>query len=149
MPFTYDYPHMAVTADAVVLTRGAAPKVLLIRRAKAPFAGQWAIPGGFVDMDERIAAAAARELAEETGVMGVDLRFLGYFDAVGRDPRERTLSLAFWGTVADEGAAKAVAADDAAALAWHPLDRLPPLAFDHADSLATALSALSGEGMGG
>jgi 8-oxo-dGTP diphosphatase len=141
MPFTYDYPHMAVTADAVVLTREEPQKVLLIQRAKPPFAGQWAIPGGFVDIDEAIAAAAARELAEETGVQGVALRFLGYFDALGRDPRERTLSLAFWGTVADEGAARAVAADDAAALAWHPLDRLPPLAFDHAEILKAALAA--------
>jgi 8-oxo-dGTP diphosphatase len=132
---------MAVTADAVVLTRGSPPKVLLIQRARPPFAGQWAIPGGFVDMDERIAAAAARELAEETGVEGVALRFLGYFDALGRDPRERTLSLAFWGTVGDDGEAHAEAADDAASLAWHPLDRLPPLAFDHAEILAAALSA--------
>ena len=141
MPFTYDYPHMAVTADAVVLTRGAPTKVLLIQRARPPFAGQWAIPGGFVDMDEPIAAAAARELAEETGVEGVALRFLGYFDAVARDPRGRTLSLAFLGTVTDEGAVPAKAADDAQALAWHPVDRLPPLAFDHAEILAAALSA--------
>jgi 8-oxo-dGTP diphosphatase len=144
VPFTYEYAHMAVTADAVVLTRGRPAKVLLIQRARAPFAGQWAIPGGFVDMDERIAAAAARELSEETGVEGVDLRFLGYFDALGRDPRERTLSLAFWGVVDSEDAAKAVAADDAAALAWHPVDRLPPLAFDHAEILKAALSALAG-----
>lgn len=141
MPFTYPYAHMAVTADAVVLTRGQPQKVLLIRRARPPFAGQWAIPGGFVDMDERVAAAAERELAEETGVQGVALRFLGYFDALGRDPRERTLSLAFWGAVADEGVVRAKAADDADALAWHPVDRMPPLAFDHAEILQAALSA--------
>ncbi|MBS0335158.1 MAG: NUDIX hydrolase [Proteobacteria bacterium] len=143
MPFTYDYPHMALTADAVLLAQGAPPKVLLIQRAKPPFQGRWAIPGGFVDMEERIADAAARELAEETGVTGVALNFLGYFDAIGRDPRERTLSLAFWGAVADEAAIHAAAADDAAALAWHPVDRLPPLAFDHADILAAALAAAS------
>ncbi|MBS0362941.1 MAG: NUDIX hydrolase [Proteobacteria bacterium] len=140
MPYTYAYPHMAVTADAVLLTRSAPRKVLLIRRAKAPFEGQWAIPGGYVDMDEEIAAAAARELAEETGVTGLDLRFLGYFDAVGRDPRERTLSLAFVGEVESEHAVLAAAADDAAEAAWHRLDALPPLAFDHAEILKRALA---------
>jgi 8-oxo-dGTP diphosphatase len=141
MAFTYEYPRMALTTDAVVFAAGPPPKVLLIQRARPPFAGQWAIPGGFVDMDERIASGAARELAEETGVEGVALRFLGYFDAPERDPRERTLSLAFWGTVADDEMMRAKAADDAAALAWHPVDRLPPLAFDHAEILAAALSA--------
>ena len=141
MPFIYEHPRMAVTADAVVLTRGPSPKVLLIQRGKPPFEGEWAIPGGFVDMDERLAAAAVRELAEETGVRNVSLQFLGYFDGIGRDPRGRTLSLAFWGSVTGEGAVEAVAADDAAALAWHPVDRLPPLAFDHAEILAAAISA--------
>jgi len=144
MPYAYDHPHMAVTADAVVLTREDPPRVLLIQRAQPPFRGHWAIPGGFVDMDERAAAAAARELAEETGVTGVSLSFLGYFDTVGRDPRERTLSLAFWGTVADATAAPAAAADDAADLAWKPIDCLPPLAFDHAEILAAAVRAAQG-----
>lgn len=140
MPYTYAYPHMAVTADAVLLTRSTPRKVLLVRRAKPPFEGQWAIPGGYVDMDEKVAAAAARELAEETGVGGVTLRFLGYFDAIGRDPRERTLSLAFVGEVEDERAVQAAAADDAADAAWHLVDVLPPLAFDHAEILKRALA---------
>lgn len=141
MPFTYDYPHMAVTADAVVLTEGEAPRVLLIRRAKPPFAGQWALPGGYVDMDEPAAAAARRELAEETGLKDVTLSFLGYFDAIDRDPRERTLSLAFWGVAPEAARNAARAADDAADLAWHPLDRLPELAFDHAEILRAAAGA--------
>lgn len=143
MPYTYRYPHMAVTADAVVVTRAQPRRILMIRRARSPFEGRWALPGGYVDIDERIADAAARELAEETGLTGVALRFLGYFDAQDRDPRERTLSLAFLGVVDDEALARAAAADDAAALDWLPLDALPPLAFDHAQIVAAAVKALT------
>jgi 8-oxo-dGTP diphosphatase len=138
MPYTYQYPHMAVTVDAVVF-REAPDSVLLIKRGRAPFEGKWAIPGGFVDMTETCEAAAHRELAEETGLTGVGLRFLHYFDAVERDPRERTLALAFWG-VAD-GAAEVKAADDAADVRWHPIAQLPELAFDHAEIIARAISA--------
>ncbi|MEZ5960261.1 MAG: NUDIX hydrolase [Hyphomonadaceae bacterium] len=140
MPFTYHYPHMAVTVDAVVFRSGDSPGVLLIKRGKDPYAGKWALPGGFVDMAETAEVAAHRELHEETGLRGVELRFLHYFDAVDRDPRERTLSLVFWGTV-DEGTDGVAAADDAADAQWHPLSALPPLAFDHADVLERALGA--------
>jgi 8-oxo-dGTP diphosphatase len=138
MPYTYQYPHMAVTVDAVVFTSGP-EAVLLIKRGKAPFEGKWALPGGFVDMTETCEAAAHRELAEETGIAGVDLRFLHYFDAIDRDPRGRTVALAFWGVAGDEGAVNA--ADDAADVRWHPIAELPELAFDHAQVLERALSA--------
>lgn len=134
------YPHMAVTVDAVVFRDGAEPCVLLIKRGREPHAGKWAIPGGFAEMDETLLNAAHRELEEETRLTGVDLHFLHYFDAIDRDPRERTLSLAFWGFVAD-GADSVSAADDAADVRWHPLSKLPPLAFDHADVLARAVKA--------
>lgn len=137
MLYTYEYPHMAVTVDAVVFWADHAPKVLLIKRAKPPYEGCWAIPGGFAEMTETLIEAASRELQEETGVEGVDLRFLHYFDAPDRDPRERTLSLAFWGVIKDMPLAQA--ADDAAELAWHPLDSLPELAFDHARVLERAV----------
>jgi 8-oxo-dGTP diphosphatase len=101
----------------------------------------WAIPGGYVDLEERIEAAAARELAEETGLRIGELRFLGYFDAVDRDPRERTLSLAFWGMVPEEDASPLVAGDDAKTLGWHLIDRLPAMAFDHAEILRAAIAA--------
>ena len=140
MPYTYDYPHMAVTVDAVVFMRSAPAKVLLIKRAKAPFKDAWAAPGGFVDMDETMHAAALRELEEETGLTGVALRFLNYFDAPNRDPRERTISIAFWG-VADEANANIKAADDASDAAWHDIDNLPELAFDHAEVLKQAIRA--------
>jgi 8-oxo-dGTP diphosphatase len=141
MSFTYPYPHMAVTADAVILTRAEPRKVLLVQRGGTPFKGMWAIPGGYVNLDERIETAAARELAEETGLRIGALHFLGYFDAVDRDPRERTLTLAFWGMVADEDAQPLAAGDDAKALGWRPVDHLPTLAFDHAEILRAALEA--------
>jgi 8-oxo-dGTP diphosphatase len=134
------YPHMAVTVDAVVFRDGAEPSVLLIKRGRDPYAGKWAIPGGFAEMDETLLNAAHRELEEETRLTGVTLDFLHYFDAIDRDPRERTLSLAFWGVVA-EGVDQVKAADDAADVAWHPLSKLPALAFDHADVLERAIKA--------
>ena len=136
MSFTYAYPHMAVAVDVVLFTgRGADRRVLLIRRANPPFQGGWALPGGYVDMDETAAAAARRELREETGVDIGDLRFVGYFDALGRDPRERTLSLAFAG---EARAVEVTAGDDAAEARWFLLSALPDLAFDHAQILAAA-----------
>lgn len=140
MPYTYEYPHMAVTVDAVVFRDGAAPRVLLIKRGRDPHAGKWALPGGFAEMDEALIDAAHRELEEETGLTGVALQFLQYFDAVERDPRERTLSLAFWGVAASE-ADSVSAADDAADVQWHSLSDLPPLAFDHAEVLERAVRA--------
>lgn len=141
MSYTYKYPHIAVTVDAVVF-RAAPARVLLIKRGRAPFEGAWALPGGFVDMAETCADAAARELQEETGLAGVALSFLHYFDAVDRDPRERTLALAFWGVAGDD--AKASAADDAADVDWHAVDALPELAFDHAEVIERALQAWRG-----
>ncbi|HYD72732.1 MAG TPA: NUDIX hydrolase, partial [Candidatus Binatia bacterium] len=108
-------------------------------RGKAPFQGAWALPGGFVDMSETCEAAAHRELAEETGLEGVEMRFLHYFDAVDRDPRERTLALAFWGVADDAGVVNA--GDDAADVNWHPAAQLPALAFDHAQVIERALRA--------
>src|SRR5262245_21532861 len=95
--FTYDYPRPALTADVAVASRDARPRVLLIRRKKPPFAGRWALPGGFVDEDERPADAAVRELKEETGieVKGLDLDHLYTAGDPGRDPRGWTVSIVF------------------------------------------------------
>ncbi|MFP4537298.1 MAG: NUDIX domain-containing protein [Dichotomicrobium sp.] len=141
MGYTYEHPRMAVSVDIVLFAAGDPPEVLLIQRGKEPFAGKWALPGGFVDMDERAADAASRELAEETGVGGVNLTFLDYFDAIDRDPRGRTLSLTFWG-VAPQADMPTRAEDDAADVRWFPVTSLPPLAFDHDDIVAEAFSAL-------
>ncbi len=134
--YSYDYPRPAVTADVVLLS---GDHVLLIKRGSAPFQGGWALPGGFMDIHETLADAALRELAEETGVSGVAVRQLGAFDAPDRDPRGRTISVVFLAEAADRPEPNA--GDDAAEARWHPLDHLPPMAFDHDEIIACALAA--------
>ena len=130
-------PRPAITVDAIVFREmDSLAHVLLIRRKHDPFAGQWAIPGGFMEMDETLGTAAARELLEETGLRATSLKQVHAFSAVDRDPRERTISVAFLVTV-DPGEAP-VAADDAKQVGWFPLDELPPLAFDHAQIIQMA-----------
>jgi 8-oxo-dGTP diphosphatase len=120
-----------LTVDVAIVTREATPRVLLIRRKKDPFAGNWAMPGGFVDENERLIDAAKRELVEETGVTVADLEQLYTAGDPGRDPRGWTVSVVYLAQV-DPGAVKPVAADDADEVGWFPLDKLPTLAFDHA-----------------
>jgi 8-oxo-dGTP diphosphatase len=134
MAYSYEFPRPSLTVDVAVVTRGASPRVLLIQRRKPPFAGAWALPGGFVDENEPLEAAARRELQEETGLTVDELTQLGTYGDPGRDPRGWTVSVAYW-TRVDESSAHAVAADDAMAASWYPLDALPPLAFDHAKIL--------------
>jgi 8-oxo-dGTP diphosphatase len=128
---TYDYPRPALTVDVAIVTREAHPKVLLIRRKKDPFALSWALPGGFVDENERLSDAARRELVEETGVTVADLEQLYTAGDPGRDPRGWTVTVAYLAQV-DPNALAPVAADDAEEVGWFPVDDLPPLAFDHA-----------------
>ncbi len=132
---TYEYARPALTVDVAIVTREAQPRVLLIRRKKEPFAGSWALPGGFVDANERLADAARRELIEETGVTVADLEQLYTAGDPGRDPRGWTVTVAYLAQVAPD-ALKPVAADDADAVGWFALDELPSLAFDHAMLLA-------------
>jgi 8-oxo-dGTP diphosphatase len=139
---SYEYPRPALTVDVVIATREARPRVLLIRRKKDPFAGSWALPGGFVDENERLADAARRELAEETGVTAADLEQLYTAGDPGRDPRGWVVSVAYLAQV-DPAAVKPVAADDASEVGWFPLDELPPLAFDHGMLLARARTRLA------
>jgi 8-oxo-dGTP diphosphatase len=135
--YTYDYPRPAVTADVVLISDEKEPRVLLIRRKGDPFAGMWAIPGGFINIEEPLEAAARRELYEETGVKVEQLEQLHTFGDPGRDPRGRTISIVYLAIV-DAASLQPRAADDAAEVAWHPLHRLPALAFDHAEILAYA-----------
>jgi 8-oxo-dGTP diphosphatase len=116
-------------------------KVLLIQRALEPFKGKWALPGGFVHVDETIDDAARRELAEEAGLKEVFLEQLYTFGALGRDPRERVVSVAHYALVklSDH---QAKAATDAANAEWFPISNAPKLAFDHAEILALALARL-------
>lgn len=136
------YPRLMVTVDVVILTlRENDLQVLLVRRRNSPFAGMWAIPGGFVDIDEPLEAAASRELEEETGVQGVYLEQFHTFGDPGRDPRGRIITVAYLALVrADE--VRPRAGDDAAEARWWPVSDLPPLAFDHDRILACALEHL-------
>lgn len=140
--FTYDYPRPALTVDLVIATREDRPRALLIRRAKDPFAGSWALPGGFVDENEPLAAAAKRETLEETGVEVTDLEQLYTAGDPGRDPRGWTVTVAYLVRVRPDEL-KPVAADDAAEVGWFPLDAPPAMAFDHAMILARARARIA------
>jgi 8-oxo-dGTP diphosphatase len=145
MPYTYQYPRAALTVDCVVFGYDDGElKVLMIQRALEPFKGRWALPGGFVRVDETIDDAARRELTEETGLNDVFLEQLCTFGAISRDPRERVVSVAHYALVklSDH---RAKAATDAANAEWFPISKAPKLAFDHADILATALTRLKGK----
>jgi 8-oxo-dGTP diphosphatase len=145
MAFTYKYPRPAVTVDCVVfgLDQGAL-KILLIERNSPPFAGSWALPGGFVDQHESLDAAARRELEEETGLRGVFLEQLYSFGDPGRDPRGHTVSVAYYALVRqDRHVPKA--ATDASDAAWFEAGRLPELAFDHRRIIETAVARLQGK----
>ena len=134
-----EYPRPGLTADWVVVTAGIRPPlVLLIRRGHSPYAGSWALPGGFIEPGETIEAGAARELREETGLVVSGARLVGVFGDPGRDPRGWTVSVAFGVLVDPIEARGARAGDDAATLAWWPLNELPELAFDHARIIAAA-----------
>ena len=136
---TYSFPRPAVTVDVVAISRGC--QVLLVRRKADPFKGRWALPGGFIDMDETLADAAARELEEETGITGLQMRQLRAFDRPDRDPRGRTIAVAFLALLEDQPEPRA--GDDAAEARWLPLDQLPPLAFDHDVIVACARETAS------
>lgn len=136
--YEYDYPHPAVTVDVVVFTlRDGQLKLLLIKRAGEPYRGKWALPGGFVQLDEALDAAAARELEEETGVSKVYLEQLYTFGRVDRDPRERVITVAYYALIPSDKL-ELRAATDAEAVGWFGLEELPKLAFDHKDIVAQA-----------
>lgn len=141
---TYKYPRPSVTVDIVVYgyDGGKQLKMLLIQRGSDPHKGSWALPGGFVDMDENLETAALRELEEETGVKDLYVEQLFTFGQPGRDPRGRVISVAYFSLVNLQDH-PAVAASDAAKAEWFPLDELPELAFDHSDIIATANNRLA------
>jgi len=137
----YDWPRPAVTADiAVFADVDGAASILLIQRMHDPFAGTWALPGGFLDEGETLEACAARELHEETGLVAGPLRLFGTYSAPGRDPRGWTVTAAYR-TRADRATGEVRAGDDAADCRWFALDGLPELAFDHGRIIADAVAA--------
>src|SRR5262245_57204591 len=145
MPHVYEYPRAALTVDAVVFGLDDEDlKVLLVQRALPPFEGQWALPGGFVRVNETLEEAARRELVEETGLSRVFLEQLYTFGAVDRDPRERVVSVAHSALV-NLSDHKVHAATDARDAAWFGVHDVPTLAFDHAEILQMALDRLRGK----
>src|SRR6185295_15312554 len=145
MAFSYKYPRAALTVDCVVFGFDEGElKVLLIERALEPFKGRWALPGGFVRVDETLDEAARRELQEEAGLKGVFLEQLYSFGAIKRDSRERVVSVAYYALV-KLGAHNTNAATDAADARWFPISQLPSLAFDHDEIFRTALMRLKGK----
>ena len=137
MAYTYKYPRPAITADCIVITKEAEPKVLLIERGDEPFKGCWAFPGGFMNMDETTEQCAVRELEEETGLKVSKVHQIGAYSKVDRDPRGRTVTVAYLAIV---DAPMAVSGqDDAANAQWFPLSALPELAFDHDEIMRVAI----------
>jgi 8-oxo-dGTP diphosphatase len=150
MPYTYEYPRPAVTVDVAVFAEQSGElSVLLVERKHDPFAGRWALPGGFVEENEALEHAARRELEEETGLTVETLTQVGAFGAPGRDPRGHTVSVAFV-THVDRDQGKVTAGDDAAKAEWFRWSELRlsgkgdgvPLAFDHDEVLRQARAKL-------
>jgi 8-oxo-dGTP diphosphatase len=143
MSTTYKKPD--VTVDCVVFGLDEEDlKIILIERGRDPFKGQWALPGGFVHVDESLEAAAMRELQEETGVENVFLEQLYTFGDVDRDPRDRVISVSYYALVNLSGH-KIKAATDARSAAWFSVDDIPKLAFDHNKIFDVALKRLRGK----
>ncbi|MCF0190350.1 MAG: NUDIX hydrolase [Marinilabiliaceae bacterium] len=140
--FTYKYPHPSVTTDCVLFGfDGRELNILLIERGFDPFKGSWALPGGFLNMDETAEQGAKRELMEETSVTDVFLEQFHTFTDVDRDPRERVITIAFYALVRKSDF-KVIAGDDAARAEWFKIHELPPLAFDHQEVIKMAQERL-------
>lgn len=137
MEYTYKYPRPAVTADCVVMTNEPLPKVLLIQRGADPFKGVWAFPGGFMNMDETTEQCAIRELEEEAGLKVAAVHQIGAYSKVDRDPRGRTITVAYLAIIESPLAVKG--SDDAAEAEWFPISNLPELAFDHYEIMQDSL----------
>lgn len=140
LEYHYKYPHPAVTTDCVVFGYDDKNiKVLLIERGYEPYKGKWAFPGGFLGINETAEDGALRELREETGLEPVAIRQFYTFSSIGRDPRERVISIAYYTFVHIQNVE---GGDDAVNARWFGLDNIPSLAFDHNEMLLRALSAL-------
>lgn len=138
LKYHYRYPHAALTADCVIFGfDGREIKVLLIERGNEPYLGYWALPGGFLRMDETIEECAARELREETNLSDVFLDQFKVYSRVDRDPRERVVTVAFIALVKPEDC-RLIAGDDASKAMWFDEKMLPPLAFDHREIIREA-----------
>jgi len=128
--YTYNYPRAALTVDAIVFVKEEDKiLVLLIERGREPFKNKWALPGGFIEMDETLETACKRELFEETGLRVDKMTQFKTYDAIDRDPRHRTISVIFFTELIEKQQVKG--GDDASRADWFPISELPELAFDH------------------
>lgn len=141
--YTYEHPRPMLTVDVVAITKQAEQLyVLLVQRNQEPFQGSWALPGGFVDLDESLDKAAARELAEETGLEGITLEQLHTYGDPQRDPRGRVISVAYFAFIPAGMSLNLRGGSDARQARWFPNTELPELAFDHRKIIDKALSRL-------
>ncbi len=141
--YTYEHPRPSLTVDvAIFAIRDEQLNVLLVQRAHSPFQGRWALPGGFVEMDEPLEHAAARELEEETGVDNAYLEQLYTYGDPGRDPRGRVVSVAYFALLPYNSLHQGEAGSDAAQVGWFPVEAVPELAFDHTEILDYATHRL-------
>src|SRR5437763_3641859 len=139
------YERPSVTVDVLMMSlRQRDLQILLIKRRSWPYEGMWAIPGGFINMDESLETAAKRELQEETGVQDVYLEQLYTFGDPGRDPRTRVITVVYFALL-DSERLQVTAASDAADVDWFSVYELPPLAFDHEQIIGYALNRLRGK----
>jgi len=136
--YCYKYPKPSVTTDCIIIKNIGKPELLLIKRKHDPFQGSWALPGGFVEIDEDLEPGAKREIEEETGLHDIEITQFKTFGKPGRDPRGRTISIVYYAIIENEATIKA--GDDAAEVRWFPLDELPELAFDHREIMYDFIS---------
>lgn len=132
--------RFSIATDCVIfLKEGQQVNLLLIKRRNDPFKDKWALPGGMLEENETLEQCAARELGEETCLTLSELHQVAAFSAPDRDPRGRIISMAFYG-VADPANRHVQAASDASDTAWHPMNALPELAFDHREIIDRAFT---------
>jgi 8-oxo-dGTP diphosphatase len=127
--FSYEYPRAMNTVDAIIIDRSTKSKILLINRLNEPYKNCWALPGGFIEMDETLLNSVNRETLEETSLSGIEFNQFRTYGDPGRDPRGRNITVVFYGFC--DNTDKAVAGDDAKSLKWFDLNSLPELGFDH------------------
>jgi 8-oxo-dGTP diphosphatase len=141
--YTYSYPRPALTVDPVIFTlREDKLQALLVQRGEEPFLGSWALPGGFVQIEESLEDAVLRELEEETGLKAAYLEQLYTYGEPNRDPRGRVVTVAYFALIRADAPIRPEGGQDAAQAHWFPVDDLPPLAFDHDEIVAYALRRL-------
>jgi 8-oxo-dGTP diphosphatase len=143
--YNYDYPRAALTVDAIVFVKeNNSTYILLIQRGREPYKNRWALPGGFVNMDETLEIACKRELAEETGLLVEKMTQFKTYDAINRDPRHRTISVVFFVELHKRKTVKG--GDDAARAEWFSVSDLPKLAFDHTQIISDFFENINNAG---